>query len=118
MKLVATDLVLVTIAIGGGEPFLIFVSSSWFANPNALERWSTFTRSKSSPKASRRRHTLGASLASWALACGVVVIVAHYATSDLGLRIGVYRTGIAIVVLFTLAAVIAMHHRIAKVQPE
>jgi hypothetical protein len=118
MKVVATDLAPVTIAVAGAAPFLICVAGSWFATPNALERWFTLTSPKSSPKASRWGHTLGASLALWALTCGAVVIVAHYVTTYLGLRIGVYRTGIAIVVLFTLAAVIAMNHRIAKILTE
>jgi len=43
--------------------------------------------------------------------------VLHSATSDLGPKVGAYRTGIATLVLFALAAAIIMRRRIARALP-
>ena len=51
------------------------------------------------------------------MACGAAVLVLHNATSDVGPRVGAYRTGLMTVVLFVLAAVIAMRRRIARAWP-
>jgi hypothetical protein len=117
MKVIGVDLLSIPGVAAGAAPLLTCIAGSWFANPRSFERWFTLTRPKPWPGASRRRHTLGGSLALWALACGAAVIVLHHATSDVGLKVGAYRTGIATVLLFALAAVIAMHRRIAMALP-
>ena len=113
MKVVGVDLRRIPGAPAEAAPLLACIVGSWFANPCSLERWFTPTRPKPWPGASRRRHSRGGSLAIWALACGAAVIVLHHAASEVGLRVGAYRTGIATVVLFALAAAVAMHRRIA-----
>jgi hypothetical protein len=40
--------------------------------------------------------------------------VLHNATSDVGPRVGAYRTGLTTLVLFALAAIVATRRRIAK----
>jgi hypothetical protein len=89
------------------------IAVSWIANPQSLSRRIILARPKSRPDAAGSWRSLVGSLALWAIACGAAVVVLHTVTSDVGERVGAYRTGIATLVLFVLAAVIAMRRRIA-----
>ncbi len=117
MKVVGVNLISISGAAEATAPLLTCIGVSWFAGPQTVERRLTVTRPKPWPGASGWRHGLGGSLALWALACGAAVVVLHRATSDLGPRVGAYRTGIATLVLFALAAAIIMRRRIARALP-
>jgi hypothetical protein len=94
------------------------IAVSWIANPQSFSRRIILARPKSRLDAAGLWRALAGSLALWAVACGAAVVVLHTVTSDMGERAGAYRTGIATLVLFVLAAVIAMHRRIAGALPE
>jgi hypothetical protein len=117
MKILGGDLVRIWGGAAMAAPFLSFIAAGWFANARSLERRLPLTRSKPCPGASGWRHALSGSLALWAAACGAAVVVLHNATIELGPRIGAYRTGIATLVLFALAAITAARRRIARKMP-
>jgi hypothetical protein len=104
-------------AIGAVALLLVNVAVSWFASPQSLERRLALTRPKPWLGAPGWWHALAGSLALWGVACGATVVVLHDATSDVGPRVGAYRTGIATLVLFALAAVIGMRRRISRALP-
>jgi hypothetical protein len=115
MKVARVDLM--SIWGAAAAPLLTCIAISWFANPQSLGRRQTLTRPKPWPRAPGWWHALRGSLAFWAVACGAAVVVLHNATSDVGPRVGAYRTGFATLVLLALAAVVAMHRRIPKPLP-
>jgi hypothetical protein len=94
------------------------IAVSWIANPQSLSRRIILASPKSRLDAPGSWRVLAGSLALWAVVCGAAVVVLHTVTSDVGGRVGAYRTGIATLVLFVLAAVIAMRRRIAWAPPE
>jgi hypothetical protein len=117
MKFLGADLVNISEAAAIAAPLLTFIAVSWFSNARSLERQLPLTQLKRWPGASGWWHALGDSLALWAITCGAAVVVLHNATIDVGARVGAYRTGIATVVLFALAAITATHRRIARKLP-
>jgi hypothetical protein len=108
MKVPGADLKSISGA-AAAAPFLACIAVGWFGNARSLER----RRAHSRPKPSGWGRALGGSLALWALACGAAVVVLHNATIDVASRVGAYRTGIATLVLFALAAIIATRSRVA-----
>jgi hypothetical protein len=63
-------------------------------------------------EAADRRHTAPvASVALWALLCGVAVLVAHQITPGVPAHLGPYRTGIVTVLTFVLAALYSARKR-------
>jgi hypothetical protein len=117
MKVIRHNLISMLGAAEETAPLLTWIAACWLADPHTVERRLTLTRPKPWPGARGWRHGFGASLAFWALACGAAVVVLHNAMSDLGPGLGAYRTGIATLVLFALAAVIIMHGRIGRALP-
>jgi hypothetical protein len=102
----------------GAVPFLLVgLAISWFTSPQSLDLRLMLTRPKPRLKTPGWWHVLSGSLALWGLACGAAVIALHNATSDAGPRLGAYRTGMATLVLFAVAASVAMRHRIARALP-
>jgi hypothetical protein len=114
MTVVGSDLIRISGSAAAAVPLLTGIAVSWFANSQSLERRLTLTRPKPWPGASGWWRALGGYLALWTVACGAAVVVLHNVTIDMGPRVGAYRTGIATLFLFALAAVIAMRHRVAK----
>jgi hypothetical protein len=90
---------------------------SWFASPASIGQRLTLTRRMAWVRAPGWWQVLAGSLASWGVACAAAVIVLHDATSDVGARVGAYRTGIAALILFTLAAVVGVRRRISRALP-
>jgi hypothetical protein len=90
---------------------------SWFARPGSIGQRLTLTRRMPWLRAPGWWQVLAGSLALWGVACAAAVIVLHDATSDVGPRVGAYRTGIAALVLFTLAAVVGVRRRISRALP-
>lgn len=117
MKVSAFDLTTISGAAVAAAPLLTWLAVNWFANPQTLERPRPVAPPKPWPETPRRFRRLGGSLSLWAVACGVTVIALHTMTSDVGVRVGSYRTGIATFVLFVLAAIIAMRRRITRALP-
>jgi hypothetical protein len=73
--------------------------------------------SKPSPGAFRARPIPGSSLTLWAIACGIAVIAIYLSTNGADLRIGAYRTGIVSLLLFVLAAAVAVRGRMVTALP-
>jgi hypothetical protein len=117
MKVIKDNLISMLGAAEETAPLLTCIAASWFADPQTVERRLTLTRPQPWPGARGWRQGIGGSLALWALACGAAVVVLHSATSELGPRLGAYRTGIATLVLFALAAAIIMRRRIIRALP-
>ncbi len=118
MKVLPVRFVSISGAMAVAVPLLTGIAVSWFANPQSLNRRVILARPKSQLGAAGWWRGLGGSLALWSIACGTAVIVLHIVTSNAGARVGAYRTGIATLVLFVLAAIIAMRQRIARALPE
>lgn len=116
MRIVEIELISVSCA-AATVPLLTCIAISWFANPRSLERRLILTRPAATPGAPGRWQSLVGSLGLWAVACGTVVVILHNSTSDAGPRLGAYRTGIAALLLFALAAVIILRRRIASALP-
>ena len=114
MKVIKDNLISMLGAAEETAPLLTCIAASWFADPQTVERRLTLTRPQPWPGVRGWRQGIGGSLALWALACGAAVVVLHSAMSDLGPRVGAYRTGIATLVLFALAAIIIMRRRISR----
>jgi hypothetical protein len=92
---------------------------SWFASPRPFGGALTRTRLPAWLGAvAEWGGVLCGSSVLWAVACGAAVVILHAATSGAGVRIGAYRTGIATVVLFALAAAVALRSRIARLLPQ
>src|SRR5439155_16594832 len=80
---------------------------TWFGYPQLIDHGPTLGHPKSRLSEAGSRGRLRGSLALWAAACGVAMVVMHTATTGVGARIGVYRTGLATLALFVLAGVLA-----------
>jgi hypothetical protein len=61
--------------------------------------------------------TRGGSTVLWAVLSGAAVIVVHSGSSGLGARLGAYRTGIATLIVFALAAGVALRKHIVRLWP-
>jgi hypothetical protein len=109
-------------SISGAAAVAVFLLSgiavSWIANPQSLSWRIILAHPKSRLDAARSWRAQAGSLALWAVACGAAVVVLHTVTSDVGERVGAYRTGIATLVLFVLAALIGMRRRVGGASPE
>jgi hypothetical protein len=117
MRAVEVDSISISGAAAAAAPLLTCIAVSWFANARLLEWRLPLTRPKPWSGASGWRHALGGSLTLWAIACGAAVVVLHNATIEVGIRVGAYCTGIATLVLFVLAAIIATRRRIVSKLP-
>jgi hypothetical protein len=91
---------------------------SWFASPRPFSR--ALIRARLQVwlgVVSEWGGVLRGSSVLWAVACGAAVVILHAAASGEGVRIGAYRTGVATIVLFALAAAVALRSRITRLLP-
>jgi hypothetical protein len=64
-----------------------------------------------------RHMTRGGSTVLWAVLSGAAVIAVHSGSAGLGARLGAYRTGIATLIVFALAAGVALRKHIVRLWP-
>ncbi|GEM_PF-3576757 len=99
--------------VAAGRPLLAVRARSGIANVSVSDRPLTLTSPHSSLTPVLKRPA-GGSLAIWVLVYGATVVGIYVAAGDLGDRIGAYYSGLATLVFFVIATLVALWPRIVK----